>query len=121
MLSKPAALGVDVARQHFAHRFGRVEPGSPARAIEFVADILKPSHLAIGGIQERRAIAVEIEGAPVDALRVPFGLSQDVLRSQGDLLGLDDAHKPPVHDERVIGRAICGRKLLDRGLAIVSE
>lgn len=53
-------------------------------------------------------MAVRVDGVSGRSLRIPFGLGQDVLGSEGNLLGLDDTEEVPIDDESVIRRTIRG-------------
>src|SRR5262249_1936311 len=121
VLLKPIALGVEIAGEHLAERVRRVETRDLSRPIQLVANILKPEHLAIRGVQERNVIPTEVEAACVNAFRISFGLPENVLRSEGDLLRFDDAQQLTIDDERVIRRTICGRVLLDRMALVLGK
>lgn len=57
--------------------------------------------------------AVEVE-RPVRPARVAFSLSEDVLGTKGQFLGLNDPEQFPVHKQGVVGRAIGGGVFGDR-------
>jgi len=56
-------------------------------------------------------MTAEVERTVGHALRVPFRLCQDGLRSEGYLVGFDDAQVLAGHEEGVVGGAIGGRVL----------
>src|SRR6516165_925091 len=80
-----------------------------------MADVVEPEDFAVGGVKEGHAEAVEIEGAASDTAGVAFGLGEDVLGSEGDLLGLDDTEGLPGDAEGVVGGAV-GRVKLGEGV-----
>ncbi|MEJ7787749.1 MAG: hypothetical protein WKF96_23350 [Solirubrobacteraceae bacterium] len=53
-------------------------------------DIVEPDLLAVGRVQEGHAVLALQARLLLDASRIPFGLGQDALRPNGQLLGLDD-------------------------------
>lgn len=120
VLAKPAAFGVQIPREHLPQRFGRVESGDPTRTVQFVANVLKPQHLAVRRIQKRHEITVEVKRAVVHALRIPLGLGEYVLRPQRDFFRFDYAKESSINNERVVGRAVRGRKLLNCMMAIAA-
>ena len=81
------------------------------RAVQLVADVMEPDHLAVRGVEERAADAVEVEAAVVEPASVALGLGEDVLGADRQLLGFDDADGPVVEPEGVVGRTV-GRLLL---------
>lgn len=50
-------------------------------------------------------IPVEVESSLAQTLRISLCLHQDALRSEGQLLGLNNAQNFSIHAQRVVGRA----------------
>src|SRR5437870_9207106 len=86
-----------------------------------MANILEPKDLAVRRIEKRHPIAIEVEWRVVNALRVALGLRQHVLRAESDFLRLDNTKELAVNNERVIGGAICRRKLFNRMATIPAQ
>jgi len=77
-----------------------------AGAVPPVPDVVKPDHLAVRGVQERAAHAVEVEAAPGQAAGVALGLGEDVLGADRQLLGFDDPDDAVAEPEGVVGGAV---------------
>ena len=56
MLGEPLAGGVDVVRQQLAQRRWSVEATELSRSIQLVANVLKPEHFTIRGVEKRCTI-----------------------------------------------------------------
>src|SRR5262245_57873717 len=67
-----------------------------------MANVLKPKHFAVRGIEKRRTIPAETGGRAVESLRVALRLREHVLRPKGHLFRLDHAQKLAVYDEGII-------------------
>src|ERR1035437_9165707 len=87
---RTAAGGVEVAAEGVTRGGRGVKVRNAAGAVQPVADVVEPDDLAVGGVEERNPVVVDVDRAFRGALRVALGLGQDVLRAEGDLLGLDD-------------------------------
>jgi hypothetical protein len=74
---------------------------------------VKPDHLAVSRVQERRAQTVEVELAGRQAARIAFALGQDVLRPERELLRLDYSDDPPVEHQRIVSGPVGRRKFSD--------
>ena len=85
-------------------------PRDAAGSVQVVTNVLEPEDLAVGGVEERGAVAVEVAGAHagVEPAGVALGLGQDVLRAEGDLLGLDDARDAVSQPKGVVRGAVRG-------------
>ena len=55
-------------RAALARAAGVWKPATCARAVQLVADVVEPDHLAVGGVEERHAVAAEVEGFPGEPL-----------------------------------------------------
>ena len=84
-----------------------------------------PDDLAVSGVKERDSIAPKAHWVAGCALRVPLRLCQDILWTEGQLLGLNDTEKLARIAQGVVGWTIVGRELLNcaavvrrKGLAI---
>src|SRR6266849_2906127 len=86
-----------------------------------MANVVEPEDLAGCRIQKGRSIAIEVERCVVNALRVALGLREYVLRTQRDFLRFDDPQELAINDQRVVGGAICGGKLLNRVTTILAQ
>jgi hypothetical protein len=111
---------VEVAGEQFVQGRGRVEAGDTPGAVELVAHIVKPRHLAVGRVQERHAEFTLVLRHLADALGVALRLDEHALRAEGHLLGLDDATNPITVTERVVSRTRVSLELLD-GSTLVSR
>src|SRR5205823_1697250 len=95
-----------------------VEVRNLTRPIQIVADVVIPNDFAIGGVEKRNPEAAEVKGALDHAPRIALRLREDVLRTERELLCLNNSQNPTADGERIIGRPALGRKLLDRALMI---
>ena len=90
-----------------------MEAGDLVGPRKFLTNIVVPDHLAVGGIEEGHAKATEVERVARRPSCVPLGLGQDVLRTEADALGLDDAEDSAAGTEGVVNRAVGGGEFLD--------
>jgi hypothetical protein len=80
-----------------------VEAGDLVRRIQLVADVVVPDDLAVGGVKKRNAELAGSDGRLGDAFGVALSLEENVLRTDGELLGLDDADDEAATAEGVVG------------------
>ena len=76
-----------------------------------------PDNFTVGRVEEWHAVAIPVAWSLERALRVTFGLLQDVLRIYRNLPGFDDAEQFPAHEQTVIGGARRRWQLFD-GVAV---
>jgi hypothetical protein len=50
----------EIARQELTEGVGRVKTGDLSRPVQWMPDIVKPDHFAVGGVEERRAKTVDV-------------------------------------------------------------
>lgn len=66
---------------------------------ELAPDVLEPEDLAVGRIEKRHPVSVDVESSvDVHALRVTLGLGENVLGPEGHLLGFDDTEELAIND-----------------------
>ena len=53
--------------------------------------------------------------------RVPFGLGEDVLRTEGEFLRFNDPEQDRVDVQRIIGRHVVSLVLFDSALGVVAQ
>jgi hypothetical protein len=82
-------------------------------AVQFVANVMVPDDLAVGGVKKRYAVAAEVQGACCQSLGVPFGLAQYVLWAEREFLRFDDAEDLAADAEDVIRWAGLGGIFFD--------
>jgi len=68
-----------------------------------MVDVVEPNHLAVRGIEKGHMETAEIERAVGHPAGIAFGLGQDILRPQNDLLGLHDTDWLAGQDQCVDG------------------
>lgn len=105
-LTKLFGCSTVIAGKHLSQGSGSVELGDLTGPAERVADVVEPRDLAVRGKEERHVVTPEIQGVGAGASGIPFGLSENVLRAQRELLGLYDTQHSAVPHERVICRAV---------------
>jgi len=62
-----------------------------------MADIVKPDDFTVGRVKKRNVKAIEVKWIVGCTARVSFGLSEDVLRTEGEFLRLNHAEQDRVN------------------------
>ena len=102
------------------HGIRSVEGSKSPGNIPGVAHIDEPDDLTVGRVKKRDSITLPVAAAAVGSFRVTFGLFENILRTDLDPFGLEDAQQSAFDKQRIVGRAVGGRVFLD-GMAIQSR
>ena len=111
---EPCATSGQIDGQQFAQGFGGVEVGDFSRDVFGVTNVVKVDHFAVGRIEERDAITVEVEWAIGETFGVAFGLGECPFGTDRQFFGFDDPDDLTAGDEGIICRAACGGEFFDR-------
>src|ERR1017187_6014917 len=77
-----------------------------------------PDHLTVCRVEKRNSIPSIVQGAVRYTFGVSFGLTQNALWAEGQLLGFNDAQDRAIHAERIIGRPVGSLELSDRAVPV---
>ena len=110
-VEQPFPRRTQAAAEELLHRVRRMEMAQVAGHPLGIARVEEPDDLAVRGIEERNPQAVPEPGTVRGPGGIALGLLQHVLGIDPDLLGLDDPQQLPVHEKRVVRRAVLGRVL----------
>ena len=117
--TQPMIFSAGVSSNHLAGRFGikgesffhrrcRVKILKLTGDGLSVRDVQMPDDFAVGGIKKRNAIAIPIARTVFSTPRVAFGLFEDVLRIDRDLLGFNNAEKKAIDEKSIVRRTVVG-------------
>ena len=111
-LAQGTALALEITAQSLVKGTGRVKVRDAPRQIQRMPDVMEPGDFAVGGVEKRNTVLTKSRVRFAQPSRVALGLREDILRTDRELLRLDDRDWGTPEMKNVVGRSVLGGVLL---------